>query len=243
LTDLDFMECTSAAAGQGDCAAHGKIVHIGRNGATVLQTSPEAAPEVVWCGNAAAAVGLLWKDKSGYVKLYGPAGKSALVSFSTTGTMVNQDWILPPPECTEDAWRGRAVLRCAALNDYAVVLDSLPDDVNPEQARRALVGPGLGAKLAVVVRPPDGAAHVAFYNADGTHGAAPMTGLATLAIIARFSPLMASFISDGTVTYQTKAGSITAPLPTVYVEPGGSMTIPMPTVEVLLSPFAGRRAQ
>ena len=236
LEGLDFDFLGEAAAAQADAAAHGKVAHAGRDGVLVLQTMPRAALEVVWCGNATAAVALMSRRKSGCIGLCGPAGKSAFVSFSTMGATVEQFWTLPSPVYIEERWCGRIVLRCDALNPYAVIFGSLPQGMTPEEARRQLVGPELGTKLAIVTTRPTGQAQVSFHNAGGAHGAAPMTGVATLAILARLSPLMARFIPDGTVTYETKGGPVTTLLPDMRIEANGSVTITMPTVGVRLSP-------
>jgi hypothetical protein len=231
---LDLEKLGRAAIGRDGASACGKIVIVGRDGALVLQARPAAVPELVWCGNAAAPIGVLPTSNGRDVKLLGPAGQSAVCSFSTAGGEVHQFWTIASPTVSEDQWRGRTVLRCRALNDYAVVLDSLPPDVTPEEARRALVGTAAGAKLAVIARQCDGPPSVAFYNACGPHGAAPMTGLATLAIMAHSSSL-ASLVIDR-VSFVTKSGTVVVPLPAVDINPGGSVTVSMPAVDVVLSP-------
>jgi hypothetical protein len=241
LDGLDLARLAAAAVGPADAAARGKVAILGRDDACVLQTAPGTAPVLVWCGHATSALALqsaIRKDsKAGVIRLVGPGRRTARVSFSTAGRRVSQTWRLPAPSYAEDRWRERIVLRMDALNPYAIVLGPLPAGVTPEGARRELVGSALGAKLAIVAKRPTGPAEVTFHNAGGTHGAAPMTGLATLAILSGLSSSLADFVLDRTITYQSQSGPVTTSLPDIRIEADGSVAISMPSVEVRLSPI------
>jgi len=145
------------------------------------------------------------------IKVFGPAGKVFEVALVTRGLYVAQTWTMAPPTCSEDIWLGRRVLRLDVLNPYAILEGPLPAEATPEEARRALVGKNLSAKLAVVQPSPAGA-FVSFDNASGAHGAAPMTGLVTLAFAIRLSPWAADVFVDGKISYRTKAGLVTESL-------------------------------
>lgn len=242
LYGLDLALLTDLAIGRANTAAWGKIAIIGNDGFAVFQITPGAAPALVWCGHATSAMAFLTGEKKGLAFLHGPGARKICVSFSTIGNIVSQTWTLQAPVCIEQRWRDRTVLRCTALNDYAVVLDSLPDNVSPQQARQELAGSGLEAKLAVVTRPSVGHATVRFYNSSGLHGAAPMTGLATLAILARFSTSISNLLFEEMISFYTKYGPRFAPLPEV-TESKDLITVKMPTADVMLYPFGARRTQ
>lgn len=241
LEGLDLGRLTEVAVGPADAAARGKLAILGRDDASVFQTAPGATPELVWCGHATSPLALLLAHRTGrntgFIELIGPGRRMARVSFSTAGRTVSQAWTLPAPSYVESRWCDRAVLHMNALNSYAVVLGPLPEGVTPEAARRQLVGSELGAKLAVITKRPNEPAHVHFYNAGGAHGALPMTGAGTISILTRLSSSLADFIPQGMITYQTKSGPVTTPLPNIRIEADGLVTISMPTVEVRLSPF------
>ena len=110
----------------------------------------------------------------------------------------------------------------------------LPAGVTPEQARQALVGETLSAKLAVVQRSPTGA-FVSFFNAGGAHGAAPLTGLVTLAIATRRSPWAADVFAEGKLSYRTKAGVVSEQLLAVVGHADGAISVAMPEVIVRLT--------
>jgi hypothetical protein len=44
-------------------------------------------------------------------------------------------------------------------------------------------------------------------------------------------------ISGETVTYDTKAGAVEAPLPEILIESAGAISVVMPSVDVQLSPL------
>jgi len=237
LHGLDLNLLTAAAAGSPDAAAKGKLVLLGDNGVAVFQTKPGARPELAWCGNGSAAVALVLGRGRADFDAFGPEGKVIRVAQTLAGASVQQAWTLRDFSMVEVGWLGRPAVRCSGLNTYAVVVGPLPAGVTPDEARRAIAGPGLGAKLVVVMPSATGVPHVAFHNAHGRHGAAPTTGVATLAILARRSPLVGGVISGGAVTYDTKAGTTEAPLPDILIEPAGTISVVMPSVDVQLSPL------
>lgn len=235
LQGLDLTWLTSLATGRADTAARGKLAIVGRDGASVYQTAEGATPVLVWCGHATSALAMLAGGGSGVMRLHGPEGRNIGVFYSATASTVAQSWALQAPVWSEKGWNGLSVLQCDALNPYSIILGSLPKGVTPEAARRQLAGPDLGSKLAIVSGNSVGPAKVAFHNSTGVHGAAPMTGLATLSLLVRLSPPMASAIPGSIVTYDTRDGPVTAELPNIRTGTDGSMSIAMPVVDVSLS--------
>lgn len=243
LEGLDLDRLSAAAAGVPEAAARGKMVTLGEDGVAVFQTKPGVRPELAWCGNGASVATLFLGCIDAAFDLFGPDGGIARVVQSLAGTSVQQVWTIPVFTMAETEWLGHPVARCSGLNAYAVIAGALPDGVTPEEARQALVGAGLASKLAVVTTSASGVPHVAFFNAHGLHGAAPTTGITTIAILARLSPLFGGLFCDGVVSYDTKAGVVEAPLPDVLVEPAGAITVVMPTVDVRLSALDGETGQ
>lgn len=241
LEGLDLVRLTDIAVGPTDAAARGKLAILGRDDAGVFQTAPGTTPELVWCGHATSALALRMAyqtgSRAGTIKLAGPGQRTVRVSFATVGCTVSQSWTLPAPSYSEDRWCDRTVLRMDGLNPYAVILGPLPEGVTPEAARRQLVGSDLGAKLAVVIKRRPRPASVQFFNAGGVHGGLPMTGAGTISILARLSSLLADFVPDRMITYQTAGGPVTTLLPDIRIQVDGSVAITMPTVEVKLSPI------
>jgi hypothetical protein len=240
LDGLNFNLLTAAAAGTPEAAARGKVVLVGGDGVAVFQTKPGANPELAWCGNGSATVALVLGRRRAAFDVFGPDGKVVRVDQTLVGASVRQAWTLSDFSIAEANWLGRPAIRCSGLNTYAVVVGPLPTGVTPDEARRALAGPGLTAKLMVVTPSATGVPHVAFHNAHGLHGAAPTTGVATLAILARRSRLVGGVISGGAVIYDSKAGTVEAPLPNILIEPAGAISVVMPSVDVKLSPLIER---
>jgi hypothetical protein len=237
LEGLNLNLLATAAAGAREAAARGKVVLLGDDGVAVFQTKPGAQPELAWCGNGSATVALALGRRRALFDVFGPEGKVVRVVQNLAGSSVQQAWTLLDFSIAEANWLGRPAIRCSGLNTYAVVVGPLPAGVSPDEARRALAGLGLTAKLVVVTPSATGVPHVAFHNAHGLHGAAPATGVATLAILARRSRVVGDVISGGAVTYDTKAGTVKAPLPDILIEPAGAISVVMPSVDVQLSPL------
>jgi hypothetical protein len=243
LSGLDLDLIAVAAAGVPEAAAKGKLVVVGADGVAVFQTKPNAEPELAWCGNGTAALPLFLGHPRAAFQLSGPGGKCVRVVQNSAAGLVKQVWTLPAFSVVELDWLNCLVVRCNGLNPYAVVWGPLPEGVTPEEARRALVGTGLSAKLVVVSPSATGAPHATFYNAHGRHGAAPTTGVATLAILARLSEKFGGLLAGGIVTYDTKAGRVGVPLPDILIGNAGAISVVMPAVDVRLLPLLGRNCQ
>jgi hypothetical protein len=238
LNGLDLDLLAVAAAGVPEAAARGKLVVLGEDGVAVFQTKPNVEPELAWCGNGTASVPLFLGCPRAAFHLSGPGGKGVRVVQTLIGGSVKQVWTLRAFGIVEADWLDCLVARCDGLNPYAVVRGPLPDGVAPEEARRALVGTGLNTKLVVVSPSATGAPHVAFHNAHGLHGAAPTTGVATLAILGRLSARFGALLAGGSVKYDTKVGRIEVPLPDIQIENAGAISVMMPAVEIRLLPFS-----
>jgi hypothetical protein len=217
ISQLDFAALTDAAY-RPDAAAFGKIAVLRRNGIAVYQADARGGIAPAFCGNAtAAALCLLRGDGESESTVFG-ANAEYKVKASVNGRNVAQTWIVPESQVEERTWRGCRVLVLETLNHYALIAGPLPDGIDAETARRELLGTGLAAKLAVV-----SANNLEFHNANGRHGAAPQTGLASIALAVRAVPWFADLV----------AGART--LPTVSESNDGRLAITMPAVAVDLS--------
>lgn len=221
--DLSTSELTSfaGAAHRPDAIAFGKIAIVGKDGIAVTQTNIAGASAPVFCGNAtAAALSFLCKD--GVCNSTVSAGdKSYEVRGRVKAGSVSQTWLLPRTRVVERWWRERRVLLVDVLNPYALINGTLPDGVDPETARRELLGETLAAKLVVITEHT-----IEFYNTNGRHGAAPQTGIASMAIATRLVPWFAEQMLG------------MPSLPTITEVEDGRLAIAMPSVTVELAALA-----
>jgi hypothetical protein len=235
IAGLDLHRLAAAAVGRPGATASGKLVLLGSNGAAVFQTRPPGLAELVLCGNAAAAIALLSPEEERRFTLFGPDGARLHVIQRRMDSLVLQRWRLADVEIAPSSWHNCSAIHCRGLNRYTVVIGPLPAGLTPEDAGCDLARAGLGAKV-VILSPRAGAATEAvFLNDKGRHGAAPATGLATLAILARRSALVRDSLPGNIVAYHAAGRRIEAPLPAASGEPDGSVAIDMPPTEVRLS--------
>ena len=219
-------------------AAGGKIVLLGpNNDLRVFQSDRRGPIKSVWCGNATAAA-VLYSGTSCFT-VHGPNEKGYEIKAVTNGLTVAQYWIVDETDVKSIRWRDMRVVLLDSLNKYAIIEGPLVD-AEPEEARRELVGEGPDAKLAVL-SPGSDVAEACFYNAGGLHGAAPQTGLASLAIAASRSWL-GELIPDLRVVYYTKNKRIYEKLPSIDSAGHKLLRIGMPDVQVELSPVEERSA-
>lgn len=226
-------------------AAYGKLAVLTKRYIAVFQEATGEAPVPVWCGNATAA-GLLTKYRQDGHKrtvCMQVHGRSATlrVKGRVEDDQVEQDWLVQTPVVSEFNWRGKRGARIDALNPYAFIEGPLPPQLTGEQARRELVGDGLDAKLAII-NPVTTVPAVTFFNSNGQHGAAPQTGLASMAITALYVEWFARLIESG-IEFQTRVGPRIERLPKVRLEGKGSVSVQMPATRVVMHPyFPGSRA-
>jgi len=204
------------AAHRPEAIAFGKIAVVRGDGIAVMQTNLLGASAPVFCGNAtAAALSLLCKDGACRSNVSAD-DKQYEVRARITGGRVTQTWLLPRTRVVERSWRERRVLLVDALNPYALVIGALPDGIDPEAARHELLGNTLAAKLAVITQHT-----IEFYNTNGRHGAAPQTGIASMALAARLVPWFAEQMlgmpSLPAIT-EMKDGRLAIAMPSVTVE-------------------------
>lgn len=211
----------AGAAHRPEAIAFGKIALVGRDGVAVTQTNLAGASAPVFCGNAtAAALSFLCKDGP-YISTVSAHEKSYEVRASVNAGLVTQTWMLPRTRVVERWWRERRVLLVDDLNPYALVIGTLPDGIEPEAARHELLGESLAAKLAVITQHT-----IEFYNTNGRHGAAPQTGIASMALAARLVPWFAEQMLG------------MPSLPQITEMKDGRLAIAMPSVRVELSALA-----
>ena len=220
LSSLDFA-ALAFAAHRPDAIAFGKVAVIRKNGISVTQTNLLGVSAQAFCGNATAAA-LTALCKEGVCRTTVSAGdKSYEVRAEVKAGSVTQNWLLPPTRVVERSWRERRVLLVDMLNPYALIIGTLPDGISAEAARRELLGDSLAAKLAVISHHT-----IEFYNANGRHGGAPQTGIASMALATRVVPWFAEQM-------------LGAPsLPAIKETKDGRLAIAMPRVTVELSALA-----
>ena len=223
-------------------AASGKIVFFGlNNDLRVFQSdrqSDRRGPvKPVWCGNATAAAAI--HSGASRFTVHGPNERSCEIEAEINGITVTQSWIVDETEVKCIRWRDMRVVLVDALNRYAIIEGPLVD-IEPEEARRELAGQGSDAKLAVV-SPGSVGFEARFFNAGGSHGAAPQTGLASLAIAASRSWL-GELLPDFRVAYYAHGKPIDEKLPSIDSAGHNLLRIGMPNVQVELNPIAERNA-
>lgn len=206
----------AGAAHRPEAIAFGKIAVVRGDGIAVVQTNLSGASAPVFCGNAtAAALSFLCKDGS-YRSNVVAGDKTYEVRARINARGVTQTWMLPRTRVIERSWRERRVLLVDALNPYALIIGTLPDGIAPEAARHELLGDTLAAKLAVITQHT-----IEFYNTNGRHGAAPQTGIASMALAARLVPWFAEQMlgmpSLPAIT-EMKDGRLAIAMPSVMVE-------------------------
>ncbi len=229
--------CVKMALARTDAAARGKVAVLGDRELRVLQADGDGQLQLALCGNATAAAILVSNKSDGELEVEGPGGSRITSAFHRAGNTISQSWLLPSMQVSDFTWRGRRCARVSGLNSYFVICGGLPVGMAAETCRLQLAEGQLNAKLAVFGH---GAAqnHVVFFNASGQHGAAPMTGLASIAVAAHALPHFATRISAPIITYQTVLGSVTYALPPVGRAEDGRLLIALPDVEAYVSPLS-----
>lgn len=215
LSPLDFT-ALAFAAHRPDAIAFGKVAVIRSDGISVTQTNLLGVTAQAFCGNAtAAALSVICKD--GVCRSTVSAGeKSYEVRAEVRAGSVTQTWLVPRTRVIERSWRDRRVLLVDTLNPYALIIGTLPDSIDAETARHELLGDSLAAKLAVISQHT-----IEFYNANGRHGAAPQTGIASMALAARLVPWFAEQMlgmPSLPVIKETKDDRLAIAMPRVTVE-------------------------
>ena len=210
------LNAFAAAAHRPDARAFGKIAVLRQDGIAVYQAGPTDSTAPVFCGNATAAALRFMRDNGSLSSTIVGAGANHEARARVSASSVAQSWLVPVPVVEERIWRDQRVLLLDTLNSYALIVGRLPEGVDADAARHDLVGAGLATKLAVI------SPHmIEFYNANGRHGAAPQTGLATMALAARavpwFAELLLGMPSLPPIT-QTKDGRLAIEMPAVTVE-------------------------
>ena len=240
ISSLDWMaqnhaEFARLAISRPDAAARGKLALYGDDELCVLQVGPRGELTPAFCGNATAAVALAHGRPNGRLRLVAPGGGQVSVDYRCNGNTIMQDWLIPGMTVDDFVWRSRRCFRVLGLNAYTIITGGLPIGMTADTCRTQLAAGHPNAKLAVLGEGPMPNS-VAFFNASGRHGAAPMTGLASLAVVASAKPAFAAQLGERSVTYQTAAGEETYVLPDIGTAEDGRLRISMPIVDAFLSP-------
>lgn len=201
--------------------AFGKIAVVMRDGIAVYQSSADSEAASVFCGNATAAAFRFLSTDGAPTKTVRNGSVGYDVAARIDGDSVGQVWLVPPASVEQMIWRGLRVLRISTLNPYALIVGNLPKETTAEQARSELVGATAASKLAVISK-----GTIEFYNANGRHGAAPQTGLASLALAARAIPWFAELLLG------------MPSLPPIAPRKDGRLAITMPAVTIELCELA-----
>ena len=228
-------ELANTANQHPDACAYGKIAVVAGDGIHTFQATSEGFAIPVFCGNStAAAIKCLGGRGDIQTVLHGADGGRYRVAARIEGDTVLQTWTLAAGVAEERQWRGRSVLILRTFNDYAIVPDDLPDGMSAEAARIELLGPTDGGKLAIVKRSQPEPI-VEFYNANGRHGAAPQTGLATIALGARSIDWLRDVFSSGQIAYETRAGLRRAAMPRITDSSCGGLSLGLRGITVNLT--------
>jgi hypothetical protein len=215
------------AAHRPDAAAFGKIAVVRSNEIAVYEGARGTSP--TFCGNATAAA-LRYLNGDGEARALVRCGdRSCDVAAYIHGRSVAHSWFLPETVIEQHDWRGRRTIKLTALNRYAIVIGSLP--TRAEEARAELVGVTPDSKLAVV-DPTHATPFAEFHNSNGRHGAAPHTGLATIALAALSLPWFAALFPEGRLQYRTRNGVVIDELPALSPMPDRRLVVPMPAMAV-----------
>jgi hypothetical protein len=238
LSDEDICKFCAAVDVRSGVSAFGKVALLTDNGIETFQVTAQGGLTPVFCGNSTAAViSHIGLDLPKPLSVRGPACEPYEVTARIADGAVLQTWAVLDSVPTELVWNGRRAVLLHCLNDYAIIEGPLPERYTPEQARRELLGPGAGGKLAVV-HGSQSRPEVEFHNSNGRHGAAPQTGLASIALAARRSSWLADCFSGGMISFRAHGEQQHAALPAIVTLPSGQLQFDMSAIQVALSPVA-----
>jgi hypothetical protein len=202
--------------------ARGKVVLLeGDARGRVFQVRQRQAT-VVACGNATAAAAAVIAHTDGPSSvsfLVDAPGVIARVTARVVGTptwrCVEQDWeVDAEPILSFVDLAGEQVPWVRFLNDYLILKTS--SLLTPEEvlrfAEHDLKIPGLRAKVAVVH--PGAPPFLRFYGCNGLHGAAPLTGLSTVALAAARLPWLGALTECGVIRHPGGSDRLPKVMPT-----------------------------
>lgn len=229
--------CARVALARKDAAARGKVALLGATEVCVLQAGQRGALRTALCGNAVAAAALVLNVPEGRLRLNTTDARDLTVEFHRSSSSIDQSWLVPGMTVAEFTWRNRRCFRVAGLNSYTLMTGGLPVGMTAETCWKQTANGQPNAKLAVFGQEA-GQNHVVFYNASGRHGAAPMTGLASVAVAAHASRRFAAILGGQDITYQTAGDLETVNLPEIGYAKDGRLRIDMPRIDAFVTPLA-----
>lgn len=239
LTDQDLQGMRAAADLRHGVCAFGKVALLTDDAIETFQVTPQGALAPSFCGNStAAAVAHVGSGQPRAFSVRGAAPDPCVVTARIVDGSVHQTWIVPDSHHTELLWNGRRAVLLHWLNNYAIIEGDLPAGITPEQARMELLGAGAGDKLAIV-HGARGNTEVTFHNSNGRHGAAPQTGLASIALAARRCDWLADRFGAGIISYQANGEGQRAALPEIIAQPSGRLQFDMSAIRVECTPLTG----
>jgi hypothetical protein len=134
---------------------------------------------------------------------------------------------------------GHDAVFCSVLNPYLIINGPTQTDIEELLAKLYETSRTVNEKVAVVEtasRAAGGIPKVTFYNCNGRHGAAPMTGVASLALMARQVGWLGESMAGGKI----QTPSSIEKLPTIVSSSWQNQThfaIEMPQTNVMLNTF------
>lgn len=223
-----------------DSAARGKMALLQGNVISTFQYA-NSGIKPCWCGNAVAGAFRAFIKNQSLVTdtklIVKNAKRLATVTASLSGNTVFQTWEVPKTsrfinfgEC-----EGHPYVLIDFLNPY-VLVDNRHSlvQINQEEAdrlRKKILGERNDGKIAVINKVLNLPPVVDFFTAYGKHGAAPMTGLATLGVAREYLQIL----KTDQISYRLENGSYRlAKLPQLAINKS-SIRLQMPEVDVLIS--------
>lgn len=220
--------------------AFGKIAILAGDGIHTFQATADGEVESAFCGNStAAAIRAMQTEGPLKASLYGTATEPYGLSARVAGDLVEQTWLFPAPAVHTRDWQGRKVITLRSVNDYAILFGNLPDGMSAQAAREELVGSSPATKLAVVAETGDQPL-VEFYNSNGRHGSAPLTGLAAIALAARSLPWVQSCFPTGELKCNAASGERSVSLPVIGSSSQDQVSLEFGQVAVSLEPVLAK---
>ena len=220
-----------------EAAAQGKVVFL--LGATdrpieiLCFQVHEKSAAAAFCGNATAAA------LATHTAHFGPVSRPVYAvcdeSRAEVNSLVRQ---LDGHWCVDQTWRiaqefrieetvisGMRAVRSNILNSYSFLRGPMPKEELPSLLATLIDSPS--AKVAMITHTA-GIPRVDFFNCNGQHGAAPQTGLATLALLRSRVDWLQEVIKGEVI--MTPGGAVA--LPRIHHDQHGSAMLTMPTVNV-----------
>ncbi len=223
-------------------AARGKLVLIDQGGdangyrALCYQVKDNSA-EAVWCGNSMSATAALLARHGGksdftfdVLSQNVPAKARARVTQKGHRYAVQEEWAFDQRADVEHKTvNGFEAVQCTFLNPYLVLKAPIATDASKIFTDFAAIH-GPQQSRVLVVDPSTTPCGAYFYNCNGRHGAAPMTGLITLGYLRT----QVKWIADAIKNDEIMTPSGVEYVPEVSLQGAKGVAATLPDVDVEL---------